>query len=510
MVRKMNKNIQVLFVEDSEEDVILLAKELERGGFKVTSKRVDTPESMVASLKEDKFDIILSDHTMPRFSAPAALQVLEQSGIDLPFVIVSGTLKTQTAVDIMRTGAKDYVDKGDLSRLVAIVEREIREAERRRTEEANFIISQQRFQTLANTSTDWVYWLSPDKEIVYISPSVFDITGYRPEEFRSNHDLFESIVHPGDKECFIKHQAEYTIPPMGNFNCEIEFRIIHKDGTVRWVSHKCGPITHENNNFLGRRISNRDITRRKLIESELEQKTAEAIASEQKATIYFDFLAHDMANILSPMMIYADIIKLKPDNAEEILKFINKTLEQVRRAAVLISNLRRLESIDKLHPNEMDVIDLRTLFSALEDNIRGDFPDKVIEISYDLPDVGSMAVKGGEWMQKVFHDIYDNAVRYSVNSPVNLYIKATMQQDGKERYWQIEISDNGPGIPNNLKKYYSNSIIDSVDGFKGVASSMPFCISFIRCIGGEMRIEDRIPGDPKQGTKITIRLLRGE
>jgi hypothetical protein len=505
----MDKDIRVLFVEDEEQDVILVVRELERGGFKVKSRRVDTAESMIASLKEDKFDIIISDHTMPGFSAPAALEVLQQSGIDVPFIIVSGTLKTQTAVEIMRSGAHDYVDKADLSRLVAIIEREMIEAERQQAEQAALNMSQERFRILANTATDWLYWVSPENTLVYVSPSVFEITGYRSEEVTNDNGFWERIIHPGDKECFLKHQAEYMTPPMVNRSCEVEFRIIHKDGTVRYMSHKCGPIIDEYNNLLGRRVSNRDISRRKLIESELEQKTAEAIASEQKARVYFDFLAHDIANILSPMIVYADIIKLNPNDQAEVQKFITKTYEQVRRAAALIRNLRRLEAIDKLHPNEVDTIDIRTLFSAIEDNIRCAFPNKVIEISYDIPDVESMVVRGGEWMQDVFHSIYDNAVRYSIRSPVRLDIKASMQKKDKEDYWQIEVCDNGPGISIDLRNLYSNGI-HSEQGFKGVASSMPFCITFIKCIGGEMLIGDRISGDPKQGTKITVRLPRGE
>lgn len=506
----MNKEIRVLFVEDEEKDVLLAVRELERGGFKVASKRVDTAESMAASLAQENFDIIFSDHTMPRFSAPAALQIIKQSGINLPFILVSGTLRTQVAVDIMRAGAQDYVDKGDLSRLVAIVEREMREVEKKVEAMKSLTLSQEHFEILANTSTDWIYWINLGNKLIYVSPSVYQITGYRPKDFIDDPELMMKIIHPGDKEWFLKHISEYHTSPGMYHESESEFRIIHEDGSVRWVSHKCGPIIDTNNELLGRHISNRDITRRKAAEFELEKKTSEAIASEQKARIYFDFLAHDIANILSPMMVYADIIKLAPNDQATVQKFITKTYDQTKRAAALICNLRRLEAADNLHPNEMDAMDLRTLFSAMEDNIRSEFSDRVIEISYDFPDVESISVKGGEWLQDAFHHIFDNAVRYSVRSPVKLDIRVSAQQNDNEKHWQIEISDNGPGISNNLKKAYSNSIINSETKFRGVASSIPFCISFIKCIGGKMLIEDRLPGDPGQGTRITIMLPRGE
>jgi len=503
----MDKAVRVLFVEDEEKDVALSVRELERGGFKVTSKRVDSAESMIASLNEGGFDIILSDHTMPRFSAPAALEILKQSGIKLPFIIVSGTLRAEVAVAIMRNGAQDYVDKGDLSRLAAIVERELLESEKRRNERELLNVS----NTLLKEAYHLAHiggwdWLMENDTVIW-TEELYEIAGRDISLPAPTYAEQQRIYTPASWEKLVR-AVKNALTSGETYNLELE--LVLPDGSIRWTNAIGGVKRDAGGKILGLHGTLQDINDRKHIESELEQKTAEAIASEQKAMIYFDFLAHDMANILSPMMIYADIIKLKPNDPAEVLKFINKTHEQVKRAAALIYNLRRLESVDKLHPNEIDVIDLRTLFSAMDDNIRSAFPNKAIEMSYDIPDVESMAVKGGEWMQQVFHCIYDNAVRHSVNSTVKLDIKASMQQEGKQDYWLIEVSDNGPGISNKLKKHYSASIVNSKEGFKGVASSIPFCISFMRCIGGEMLIGDRIDGDPTQGTKITIRLPRGE
>ncbi|MCK4960960.1 MAG: response regulator, partial [Anaerolineales bacterium] len=128
----MSIPIRVLIVEDSEDDAVLLLHELRRGGYDPTSERVDTPEAMNTALDGQTWDIVLSDHAMPRFSMPAALTIVREKGLDLPFIIVSGAIGEEAAVAAMRAGAQNYVMKANLARLVPVVERELREAEIRR------------------------------------------------------------------------------------------------------------------------------------------------------------------------------------------------------------------------------------------------------------------------------------------------------------------------------------------------------------------------------------------
>jgi signal transduction histidine kinase len=125
--------LRVLIVEDSRVDAFLLEHALERGGFQPTCECVDTPEAMSAAL-EKEWDLILADHSMPRFSAPEALELAKQKGRDVPFIIVSGHIEEETAVAAMKAGAHDYVMKDRLARLVPAVERELREAEMRRAQ----------------------------------------------------------------------------------------------------------------------------------------------------------------------------------------------------------------------------------------------------------------------------------------------------------------------------------------------------------------------------------------
>ncbi len=135
----MTKPLRALIVEDSEDDTELLLRELQRGGYEPVHARVDTPKAMQSELTMRQWDIVFSDFTMPHFNAFDALALLRSTGVDLPFIIVSGTIGEDRAVTAMKAGAHDYILKGNLKRLVPAVERELREArvrqERRQAEE---------------------------------------------------------------------------------------------------------------------------------------------------------------------------------------------------------------------------------------------------------------------------------------------------------------------------------------------------------------------------------------
>lgn len=125
----------MLIVEDYEDDALLLLRELRRGGYDTEYELVDTPEAMKQALASSEWDVIVSDYQLPRFDAPHALKIAREAGSDAPFVVVSGRIGEETAVQAMKAGAHDYVMKDNLARLCATVERGIEEAgERKRAE----------------------------------------------------------------------------------------------------------------------------------------------------------------------------------------------------------------------------------------------------------------------------------------------------------------------------------------------------------------------------------------
>ena len=156
--------LRCLIVEDAEDDALLLLRQLRAGGYDVTWERVDTAEAMRAALDRQPWDIVISDYSMPRFSGLAALELLKASGLDLPFIIVSGTIGEDVAVATMIAGAHDYLVKSALARLVPAVQRELREAvgrrERKQAEEA-LRISEEKYRNLFEGSSEAIMTLEP-------------------------------------------------------------------------------------------------------------------------------------------------------------------------------------------------------------------------------------------------------------------------------------------------------------------------------------------------------------
>lgn len=127
----MSKPLRALVIEDSDDDTALLLHELKRGGYAPEHARVETPDAMSRELMARSWDIVFSDFSMPHFNAFDALSLLRSTGIDIPFIIVSGTIGEDRAVTAMKSGAHDYILKGNLKRLIPAVERELREARMR-------------------------------------------------------------------------------------------------------------------------------------------------------------------------------------------------------------------------------------------------------------------------------------------------------------------------------------------------------------------------------------------
>jgi two-component system, OmpR family, sensor histidine kinase VicK len=125
-------SLRLLMVEDSEDDVLLLLHRLRKGGYAITHQQVETAADMAAALDSQPWDLVIADYFMPKFTAIAALELLQAKGYDIPFIVVSGVMGEDTAVTIMKAGAHDYLLKDNLTRLVPAIERELREADVRR------------------------------------------------------------------------------------------------------------------------------------------------------------------------------------------------------------------------------------------------------------------------------------------------------------------------------------------------------------------------------------------
>lgn len=144
--RSMTRNepLNVLLIEDSEDDALLVIRTLKSGGLRLHWQRVQSAESLRTLLREHAWDVIIADYHLPGFDAPAALEMVQQSELDIPFIVVSGVIGEESAVEMMKAGAHDYLMKDNLARLSEAVQREVREAHNRKERrDAEVIINQQ-------------------------------------------------------------------------------------------------------------------------------------------------------------------------------------------------------------------------------------------------------------------------------------------------------------------------------------------------------------------------------
>lgn len=267
----MAKPLRVLSIEDSEDDVLLLARDLRRGGYTPQLERVETAAAMREALTRQPWDVILSDYSMPQFNAPAALDVLKASGLDIPFIIISGTIGEDTAVAALKAGAHDFIVKTNTARLLPAIERELREAEnRRRRREAEEAIHQaeKRFRSLIEHSSDAIILMDVQGTILFGSPAITRLLGYSADRWVGRNGF--EFVHADEVE-ELRRQYE-TFLQSDVPTTRFEARLMHRDGSPRWMELVISRFLAENNSPQVV-VNFRDVTERKQAEAALRQYT---------------------------------------------------------------------------------------------------------------------------------------------------------------------------------------------------------------------------------------------
>jgi PAS domain S-box-containing protein len=226
----------VLFVEDSEDDCALVLQELESAGYHVTWERLQTAAAMQEALDRRSWDLILSDYRMPQFSGPEALAVLKAHHVDVPFLILSGTVDEEQAVESLKAGAHDFLSKFKLARLVPAIERELREARvRRESEEVRqqHAVSEERYRLLVEQIPAVLYIASAQElgQVLYVSPQIEPILGFSSADWM-DRAFWGRQIHPEDAEpvdaAFAQLRA--TGEPVAS-----EYRMRAKDGRNVWL-----------------------------------------------------------------------------------------------------------------------------------------------------------------------------------------------------------------------------------------------------------------------------------
>src|SRR6185369_8514620 len=226
----MSKTLRVLIAEDSEDDALLLLRELRRSGYEIDYERVDTAPAMKIALDSHDWDIVISDYAMPQFSAPQALAVVNERDLDLPFLIVSGTIGEENAVAALLAGARDFIAKDNMARLIPAIERALREAEIRRLKKSSEIALQEsetRYRLLfdSNPLPLWVYDLET-LSFLTVNDAAVRHYGYSRDEFLG---MTIKAIRPAEDVAALLE--DITAPR--TINSEIRtWRHLKKDGTL--------------------------------------------------------------------------------------------------------------------------------------------------------------------------------------------------------------------------------------------------------------------------------------
>ncbi len=261
--------LRVLCVDDCELDVLLIVEVLKSGGYSTAHERVCTREGLIAALEQRPWDAILADYSMPQFDGLQALEIVTARGLDIPFILVSGAVGEEAAVTAMQRGARDYVMKHDLGRLVPAVRRELEEAgvrRARRLAETNLRSSETLLNSIVNTAADGIIVIDAAGMIEFVNLAIERMFGWKPLELiGKNIDTLMLSRHragPDGRIGGIDPAVKMTATGVGR-----ELKAKHKDGSVFTIELTLGEMRIEGRiKFSG---IMRDVTDRKYAEERI-------------------------------------------------------------------------------------------------------------------------------------------------------------------------------------------------------------------------------------------------
>ena len=437
----MNATRRILIVDDSADDAELTVRALRRGGCDLRYQRVDTPETMRAALVNGTWDLVIADYSMPRFNGLAALKMLRETGLDLPFILVSGTVGEDVAVEAMKCGADDYVLKSNLARLPLAVERELRDSEVR--VERNR--AEARYRNLVDRLPVGLFRISPAGDILEFNPALIDMLGFQDGDSLKKADVAELWLQPLERARF-----EAVIEREGVVkNFEMQMR--RRDGSIIWceqsaraVYDAAGKVGHWEGVLV-------DVTSRKLAEEEANRaRDRVRDLALETARLRSDFLASMSHEIRTPLtgiigtgelLSRSDmaaeqrrLIEIIRSSGELLLTVVNDILDFSKLAAGRVV----LEDLD------FDLVDMtETLIDSFAAAARAKGIELALFVDLNLP----CGLRGDQGrLRQILNNLVANAIKFTEKGEVTVRASIVENTAG-DALVRFEVADTGIGIP---------------------------------------------------------------
>ncbi|MGA9138633.1 MAG: PAS domain-containing protein [Methanocella sp.] len=316
------------------------------------------------------------------------------------------------------------------------------------------------------------------------------IFGFEPGEVQPDYDLYMGLLHPEDKGKLLACMKDIL---EGNIPFDIDYRIIRRDGSVRYV-HSEGKITRDAEGKPLRMFGiNQDITERKLAEKELSEAKAQA-------ELYLDLMGHDINNMHQIALGYLELAKEMPAG-EGLARSLDKSIEVLHRSARLIRDVKKLKNLRSGSFQTKDV-DVCKVLSEMPREF-GAVPYK--RVSLNMNGCEQCHVVANELLHDVFANLVVNAIKHT-GARADIFINLDRVEENGKSYCRVSVEDNGPGIPDDHKGTIFNRAMMSTSKAKGMGLGLYLVKSLVDSYGGRVRVEDRIAGDHTRGARFVVTL----
>ncbi|MBN2082715.1 response regulator [bacterium] len=493
----MTQELRLLLIEDSEDDLLLILRELNRRGYAPDYERVETAAELTAKLAEGPWDIILSDFKLPGFSGREALNIVKSTQEDIPFIIVSGTIGEETAVEVMKAGAHDYIMKDKLARLVPAIERELREAETRRQRRA--MESRLRLLVAAVEQSDEAMIITDRTgRIQYANQSFGRIYNFdhraaigRPvTDVLAADERNEAVVHQAWEQLNAGHSWR------GRFtNRRTDGSVIEIDASISPIKNDSGEIIH----FVS---TERDVTDRLILEKKLIQtQRMEALGTLAGG------IAHDFNNILFAILGYADLALDKLPRENTALLDIHEIKQAGQRARDLITQIL---SFARQAEQQRAPVQVGSIVAEVLKLLRATLPS-TIKIDARLPAKQEKVIADPIQLHQILMNLCTNAGQALARTGGTLLVsltEANFDQPrplihpllGAGKYVVLEVSDDGPGMTPTIADRVFEPFFTTKPKTEGTGMGLAVVHGIVTDLGGVITLNTA----PGAGATFTV------